>query len=284
MLSITTVLNRTAKFLADHGVQSSKYEAELLMAHALGMKRMDLYLNFDKPLQEAELQTLRPLLKRRANREPIAWILGEWGFHNYDFIVGPGVLCPRSDTETLVEAALKLIPEEPTDDKPWIIADIGCGSGCIGLTIALERPHVRVFSIDIADEAIACTRANVEKHNLQERVAVLKGRFFDPIPADRPIDLVISNPPYIPSNDIPELEPEVSIHEPRIALDGGANGLDVYNVLIPMAQQRARVAVAVEVGIHQAQAVVSIMTQASLHSTTVHKDLTGIERVVVGKI
>lgn len=284
MLSITTVLNRTAKFLADHGVQSSKYEAELLMAHALGMKRMDLYLNFDKPLQEAELQTLRPLLKRRANREPIAWILGEWGFHNYDFIVGPGVLCPRSDTETLVEAALELIPEEPTDDKPWIIADIGCGSGCIGLTIALERPHVRVFSIDIADEAIACTRANVEKHNLQERVAVLKGRFFDPIPADRPIDLVISNPPYIPSNDIPELEPEVSIHEPRIALDGGANGLDVYNVLIPMAQQRARVAVAVEVGIHQAQAVVSIMTQASLHSTTVHKDLTGIERVVVGKI
>ena len=92
------------------------------MAHALGMKRMDLYLNFDKPLQEAELQTLRPLLKRRANREPIAWILGEWGFHNYDFIVGPGVLCPRSDTETLVEAALELIPEEPTDDKPWIIA------------------------------------------------------------------------------------------------------------------------------------------------------------------
>ena len=159
MLSITTVLNRTAKFLADHGVQSSKYEAELLMAHALGMKRMDLYLNFDKPLHESELQTLRPLLKRRANREPMAWILGEWGFHKYDFVVGPGVLCPRPDTETLVEAALTLIPEEPTDDKPWIVADIGCGSGCIGLTIALERPHVRVFSVDIADEAIACNES-----------------------------------------------------------------------------------------------------------------------------
>ena len=237
MLSITTVLNRTAKFLADHGVQSSKYEAELLMAHALGMNRMDLYLNFDKPLHESELQTLRPLLKRRANREPMAWILGEWGFHKYDFVVGPGVLCPRPDTETLVEAVLTLIPEEPTDDKPWIVADIGCGSGCIGLTIALERPHVRVFSVDIADEAIACTKANVEKHGLQDRVAVLKGRFFDPIPTSRAIDIVVSNPPYIPSNDISELETEVSIHEPRIALDGGANGLDVYNVLIPMAQK-----------------------------------------------
>ena len=284
MLSITTVLNRTAKFLADHGVQSSKYEAELLMAHALGMKRMDLYLNFDKPLHEAELKTLRPMLKRRANREPMAWILGGWGFHNYDFIVTPGVLCPRPDTETLVNAALTLIPEEPIDDKPWIIADIGCGSGCIGLTIALERPHVRVFSVDISDAAIACTKANVEKHDLQDRVAVLKGRFFDPIPVNRPIDIVVSNPPYIPSNDIPDLEPEVSIHEPRIALDGGSNGLDVYNVLIPMAQQRANVAIAVEVGIHQAQSVEAIMTQASLHSTTTHKDLTGVERVVMGKV
>lgn len=284
MLNITTVLNRTAKFLSDHGVQSSKYEAELLMSHALQMNRMDLYLNFDKPLKESELQTLRPLLKRRANREPMAWILGEWGFHKYDFIVTPGVLCPRPDTETLVEAALQLIPEETTNDKPWIVADIGCGSGCIGLTIALERPHVKVFSVDIADEAIACTKANVEKHDLQDRVAVLKGRFFDPIPTDRSIDVVVSNPPYIPSNDILDLEPEVSIHEPRIALDGGANGLDVYNVLIPMAQKRARVGLAVEVGIHQAQSVEAIMMQANLHSTTIHKDLTGVERVVMGKI
>ena len=128
------------------------------------------------------------------------------------------------------------------------------------------------------------TKANVEKHGLQDRVAVLKGRFFDPIPTNRTIDIVVSNPPYIPSNDISELEPEVSIHEPRIALDGGANGLDVYNVLIPMAQKRANVAVAVEVGIHQAQSVEAIMTQSGLHSTVVHKDLTGIERVVVGKV
>jgi len=284
MLNITTVLHRTAKFLADHGVQSSKYEAELLMAHALNMNRMDLYLNFDKPLQESELQQLRPLLKRRANREPMAWILGEWGFHKYDFTVIPGVLCPRPDTETLVEAALSLIPEEPTGDKPWIVADIGCGSGCIGLTIALERPHVRVFSVDIADEAIACTKANVERHGLQDRVAVLKGRYLDPIPTNRSIDVVVSNPPYIPSADILDLEPEVSIHEPRIALDGGANGLDVYNVLIPMAQARASVGVAVEVGIHQAQSVEAIMTQSGLHSTSIHADLTGVERVVLGKI
>lgn len=284
MLSLTTVLNRSAKFLADHGVPSAKYEAELLMAHALNMSRMDLYLNFDKPLQEQELQRLRPLLKRRGNREPIAWILGEWGFYEDDFIVTPGVLCPRPDTEALVNAALELIPEEPEDGQPWTIADIGCGSGCVGLSIARKRPHVRVFSVDISAEAIACTKANVEKLGFKDRVAVLKGRFFDPIPKDRPIDLVVSNPPYIPSADIIDLEPEVSIHEPRIALDGGANGLDVYNVLIPMAVERARVGVAVEVGIHQAESVAEIMKRSEMHGVSIHKDLGGIDRVVRGKI
>ncbi len=284
MISLNTVLQRSAKFLADHGVASAKYEAELLLSHALNMSRMDLYLNFDKPLLEKELQQLRPLLKRRGNREPMAWILGEWGFYDDDFIVTPGVLCPRPDTETLVEAALELIPEEPVDDKPWIVADIGCGSGCIGLSIAKKRPHVRVFAIDISPDAIACTKANVEKLGLQDRVAVLKGRFFDSIPKDRAIDVVVSNPPYIPSADITDLEPEVSIHEPRIALDGGANGLDVYNVLIPMAAERARVGVAVEVGIHQANSVQAIMKQSDLHSITTHKDLGGIERVVRGKV
>ncbi len=284
MLSLTTVLNRSAKFLADHGVPSAKYEAELLMAHALNMSRMDLYLNFDKPLEEQELQRLRPLLKRRGNREPIAWILGEWGFYEDDFIVTPGVLCPRPDTEALVNAALELIPEEPEDGQPWTIADIGCGSGCVGLSIARKRPHVRVFSVDISPEAIACTKANVEKLGFKDRVAVLKGRFFDPIPKDRPIDLVVSNPPYIPSADIIDLEPEVSIHEPRIALDGGANGLDVYNVLIPMAVERARVGVAVEVGIHQAESVAEIMRRSEMHGVSIHKDLGGIDRVVRGKI
>ena len=131
---------------------------------------------------------------------------------------------------------------------------------------------------------LECTKENVHNLELTDRVAVLKGRFLDPIPINRPIDLIVSNPPYIPSQDLEECEPEVSIHEPRIALDGGADGYDVYNVLIPMAQKRANVAVAVEVGIHQAQSVEAIMTQSGLHSTTIHKDLTGIDRVVVGKV
>jgi len=284
MLSLKDVLQRSSKFLADHGVSSSKYEAELLMSHALSMSRMDLYLNFDKPLYESELKALRPLLKRRGNREPMAWILGEWGFYDDDFIVTPGVLCPRPDTEALVEAALELIPESPETDQPWVIADIGCGTGCIGLSIAKKRPHVRVFAVDISPEAIACTKANVEKLGLEDRVAVLQGRFFDPIPTDRHIDVVVSNPPYIPSADILDLEPEVSIHEPRIALDGGSTGLDVYSVLIPMAVQRARVGVAVEVGIHQSESVQAIMKQAEMHSITIYKDLGGIERVVRGKV
>ena len=133
MLSLNTVLNRSTQFLTDQGVPSPRYEAELLMAHSLGIGRLDLYLQFDKPLEEKELQQLRPLLKRRGNREPLAWIIGQCGFYEEDFFVQPGVLCPRPDTETLVNITLELIPE---NDEPFYVTDVGCGSGCIGLSIA----------------------------------------------------------------------------------------------------------------------------------------------------
>lgn len=282
MLPLRTILLRSTQFLTDHDVPSPRFEAEQILAHCLGMSRLDLYLQMDKPLEERELQMLRPILKRRGNREPLAWILGSKGFYDDDFIVRPGVLCPRPDTETLVEVALTQIPEN--SEEPFFIADIGSGSGCIGLSLAKKRPNVRLFAVDISPEAIECTKENVTNLGLTDRVAVLKGRFFDPIPINRPIDLVVSNPPYIPSQDLEECEPEVSIHEPRIALDGGADGYDVYNVLIPMAAERARKAVAMEVGIHQAEQVRNIMEQAGLHSITIHADLGGVDRVVMGLV
>ena len=282
MLPLRTILSRSTKFLTDHGVPSPRFEAEQLLAHCLGMSRLDIYLQLDKPLEESELQTLRPLLKRRGNREPLAWILGSKGFYDDEFSVHSGVLCPRPDTETLVEVALQQIPE--CSDEPYFIADIGCGSGCIGLSLAKARPNVRLFAVDVSPEAISCTKENVENLNLTDRVAVLKGKFFEPIPPHRIVDLVVSNPPYIPSLDLEECEPEVSIHEPRIALDGGADGYDVYNVLIPLAAERARKAVAVEVGIHQADTVRDIMAQSGLHNISIHADLGGIDRVVLGLV
>ena len=277
-LNLLTVLKRTEDFLRRNAIASPRLEAEMMLANVLKTERLQLYLDFDKPLLESELAPLRPMLKRRIQREPLPWILGEWGFYNEEFIVLPDVLCPRSDTEALINIVLEHIPKE----GDFFVADIGCGSGCIGLTLALERPNIKLFAVDIASAALECTKRNVAKFDLQDRVAVLKGPFLNPIPANRPIDIIVSNPPYIPSADIEDLEPEVSEYEPRIALDGGADGLDVYNVLIPKAAQRARVAVAVEVGIHQALKVSAIMQDSGLCNIQVVNDLGGVPRVVMG--
>jgi release factor glutamine methyltransferase len=159
---------------------------------------MQLLLQHDRPLTEAELGAVREGVRRRARREPTHLIIGERGFFTVDLKVVPGVLLPRSDTERLVEAALQWLPK----DAPAFVADIGCGSGAIGLTLAHERPQLRVYCVDLAAEALACTKDNVARLGLAERVAVLRGDLLTPIPAERPIDVVVSNPPYIPTADI----------------------------------------------------------------------------------
>src|SRR5690606_16742019 len=146
-----------------------------------------------------ELERLRPLVARRGRREPMAWILGHREFHTLDLEVGPGVLVPRPDTETLVDAALAWIPEGP---EPIHVADVGCGSGAVGLAVAAVRPAVRVYAIDLAPEPLEITRRNVRRLGLEKRVAVLQGDLLDPVPPDRPIEWVLSNPPYIASRDI----------------------------------------------------------------------------------
>lgn len=278
MITVVDVLKKTEAFLKGKGVASPRLDAELILGHHLGLDRVQLYLQFDRPLTESELSPMREHVKRRGNREPLAWVLGTKSFWKLDLQSHTDVLVPRPDTETLVEAALALIPEA----GECFVADIGSGTGAVGLSIAAERPDVRLFATDISDAALRCTKDNVVALGLTDRVAVLKGALLSPIPAERPIDIVVSNPPYIPSADIDALEPEVSDHEPRLALDGGADGLDIYRQLIPAAAQRARVAVLVEVGAGQAEAVAQMMTEAGLQSPTVHTDLAGHGRVVQG--
>lgn len=278
MPNLIDVLNRTADYFKAEELPSPRLEAERILAHFFKKTRIELYLAFEMPLQESEIVELRKMIARRANREPLAWITGEAGFYEHDFIVQKGVLCPRPDTETLVDSVLKIIPK----DEEYFIADIGCGSGCIGLSLALARPNTKLFAVDIAPEAIACTKANVQRFGLEKRVAVLSGPFLSPIPPNRQIDIIVSNPPYIPSEDIWDCEPEVSHYEPRIALDGGPDGLTAYAVLIPRAAERARIAVAVEVGINQAKPVANIMRDSGLKNVLTYKDLGGIDRVVIG--
>lgn len=277
MTPLVEVLTRTSDWFRQRGIPSPRMEAELLLAHLLGIDRVKVYLNFDRPMSDTELDTLRELVRRRGNREPLAWVMGVKEFYGRPFTVGPGVLVPRPDTETLVEVMLPHL-----DGDPVYVVDVGSGTGCIGLTLALERPGVRLYAVDLAEAALAATRQNVERHGLKDRVAVLRGDLLSAVPAQRPVDWVVSNPPYIPSADLASLQPEVRDHEPRLALDGGADGLDPYRRLIPEAARRARCGVALEVGAGQAPAVSALIAAENLQ-VSVHRDLGGVERVVLGQ-
>lgn len=279
MIALVDVLGRTTAFFKSRGIPSARLDAELLLGFVLGLDRVKVYTNFDRPLTDAELDRLRPLVARRGRREPLAWILGAKGFHAHEFVVTPGVLVPRPDTEALVEQALAWIEGDPV-----YVADVGCGSGCIGLTVALERPGVRLYALDLSPEALACTRANVEKHGLGDRVAVRAGDLLAGVPEGRPLDWVLSNPPYIPTAELPGLAPEVRDHEPRAALDGGTDGLAMYRRLVPEARRRARKGLLVEVGAGQAPAVEALFAEAGFVDRVVRKDLAGVDRVVAGRV
>lgn len=279
MLTLVDVLKRTELFLGERGIEAPRFEAELLLCHVLELQRLQLYLSHDRPLLEKELSALRSLVARRGQREPMAWILGSVGFHEIELEVRAGVLVPRPDTETLVEAALGWL----TNEDPTFVVDVGCGTGCVGLAIAAARPGVRLYAVDIDPVAIETARANVARLALTDRVAVLRGSLLEPVPEQRQIDWVVSNPPYIPSADIPTLMPEVSLFEPRPALDGGGDGLDVYRVLLPQAARRARQGVLVEVGIGQAAAVCELFRRAGLTGIETFDDLGGVTRVVAGR-
>ena len=278
MTTVVDVLKKTEAFFRARGIPSPRLDAELIVGHHLGLERVALYLQFDRPLSESELHPMRADVQRRADREPVAWILGTKGFWTLDLHSHKDVLVPRPDTETLVTAALDLVPE----DGPCFIADVGCGTGAVGLAILSERPQAKLFATDISDAALHCTKANVEALGINDRVAVLKGSLLEPVPESRPIDIVVSNPPYIPTAEIDGLSPEIAKHEPRLALDGGTDGLDVYRQLIPQAASRARTAVLVEHGDGQHDAIAELMRSAGLRDISEHKDLTGTVRVVAG--
>ena len=279
MTTVVDILKKTETFFRAKGIPSPRLDAELIVGHHLGLDRVALYLQFDRPVNEAELAPMRADVKRRADREPVAWILGTKGFWSLDLASHKDVLVPRPDSETLVEAALTVIPE----DERCFVADVGSGTGAIGLAIASERPEVRLFSIDVSEPALRCTQENVRRLEMSDRVAVLKGSLLDPIPADRQIDVVLSNPPYIPTADIAGLAPEISKHEPSLALDGGEDGLNIYRELIPAAVARASKAVLVEHGDGQHEAIASMMREAGLTQVTEHSDLTGTVRVMSGR-
>ena len=269
-----SVLSWTSGRFAERGIASARLDAEVLLAKVLGLSRVGLYTAFDRPLEEVELGQYRDLIKRRLAGEPVAYLVGEQEFWSLPLHVDPRVLIPRRDTETLVEVARAAGGTR--------IADVATGSGAVALALAKELPEAKIVATDVSADALAVARQNVARHGLADRVELRVGDLCEPL--DGAFDLIVSNPPYVATGQIATLSAEVR-REPRAALDGGPDGLDVLRRLVPAALPHlaAGGTLAVEHGYEQGASVRSIFSAAGYGDVATTKDLGANDRVTAGK-
>jgi release factor glutamine methyltransferase len=273
--AVLKTLQWTTGYFREKGIEGGRLDAELLLAHVLGLDRVGLYLQFDRPLNTTELTEFRGLVGRRARREPLQYILGKVEFWSLSLHVSPAVLIPRPDTELLVAEALKRAPEAAA------VLDVGTGSGAIAIALAHERPDLTVTALDLSSEALAVAEGNARQLGVAARMAFHQGDLgeFD----GGPFDLIVANPPYIPAADLADLMPEVRDFEPLQALDGGADGLACYRRLLPMVERVLTSGgwLLLEIGIDQAPFVQAMLRDSHLFADPfTARDLSGIERVV----
>lgn len=233
--TLVDILRLSTEHLARAGIASPRLDAELILAHVLGISRIDLYLQFDRPLLESELRPIRDLLRRRAGGCPVAYLIGTKEFHSLSFAVSQQVLIPRPESELLVERAASLIA-----DRDVRVLDLGCGSGCLGLTVARMSPISRIDLVDVSPEALEVATRNRAALGVGDRVEVFCGSWADPVRERGPYDLVLSNPPYVATAEWEQLDRDVRDFEPRTALDGGPDGLHSYRELLPSVSQVVR--------------------------------------------
>jgi len=227
--TVGALLDWTARFLADKGCESPRVDAEVLLAHALSCKRIDLYgLRHAEPATDEIRQRYRELIRKRVEGCPVAYLVGRKEFFSLEFEVSPGVLIPRPDTEYVVDECLRLARglTEPA------VLDVGTGSGCLAIAVARQHKKAQVTATDVSPEALAVAERNARKHGVGERVRFVRGDLFAPLGPGERFDFVLSNPPYIPHADIANLAPGVRDYEPRLALDGGADGFAVIDRLV----------------------------------------------------
>jgi release factor glutamine methyltransferase len=274
--TIREVLDWTAKDFAARGIESARLDAELLVAMALGMDRIGLYLDLNRPLVDQERNAIRALVARRRDREPVAYILGHRDFYGRRFEVTPEVLIPRPDTETLVEHALQCIPE----DAACRVLDVGTGSGAIAVTLAAERPLARLTATDISGTALKVASGNAGRLEVADRIRFVEVNLLG---GDERYDVIVSNPPYIAQSEMPTLQIEVRDHEPTTALEAGEDGLDVVRALLTAAEPVTATGaqMLIEIGAGQAASVVDLAaSHEAWQLVAVYPDLNRIERVV----
>jgi release factor glutamine methyltransferase len=277
--TIQALLQWTTRFFESKGIEGARLDAELLLAHAMGWKRIDLYAHYDHVPQGEALDRFRERVKARGQRVPTRYLIGETEFFSLPLAVGPGVLIPRPETELLVERALAFLPA----DQERRVADLGTGSGAIAIALAMHRPQTRVVATDISPQAIAIARANVERHGLADRVQLRQGDWFAAFEADERFDAILSNPPYVALADLEQAMPEVRDHEPRVALDGGPDGLAAFRAIVGAAAAWLKPGgwLAVEVGAGEADAVKAMGVDTGFYEAIqVAPDFQGIPRIV----
>ncbi len=283
---VLKILSWTTSYLQSYHIDSPRLTAEILLAFCLGINRIDLYLQHDRPLDSRELAVFRSLVKRRVRREPVAYITGRKGFWESEFAVFPGVLVPRPDTELLVEKTLALLRDDTDSGRPKRILEIGAGSGAVIISVARSFPRHRYFANDLSPEALKAVTLNQDAILGGRRIALWKGSWLDAVLKRAFFDVVVANPPYIRSGDIENLAPEITAHEPREALDGGVDGLDHIEKLIGTAADHVVPGgvLLLEMGVDQKTAIEAITAGvADWEEPCFEKDLTGRERVAAIK-
>ena len=283
MINVSELLAKSIPWLKAKGVENAKLDAETLLAKVLGCKRLELILQFERPVATAEQDAYRELMKRRGNGEPVAYLVGTRGFHELEFAVGPGVLVPRPETELLVELGAARAGRPRADGSHARILDVGTGSGCIAISLAHQLPDATVIAVDRSKEALAIARRNVDAL-APGRVELRESDGFGAVRADERFDVIVSNPPYIPSGDIAGLMRDVRDFEPRAALDGGGDGLACIR---PWAKEAfARLAPGgwcfFEIGAGQGDAARACFAEAGFVEISLTDDLARIPRVVGG--
>lgn len=278
--TVKKVLDWTIEYLKERGSETPRLDAEVLLAFSRKCQRIQLYTQFDQPLSEAERSLMRSLVKRRAAAEPVAYLVGHREFFSLDFIIEPGVFIPRPDTETLVATALDLL--KPLN-SPRVL-ELCTGSGCVPIAIARNHATVQITTVEKNPAPFSVAQRNIEKHSVTNRVKLLQGDLFEPVECDKAFDLIVSNPPYIPREEIETLEADVRDHEPRPALDGGEDGFDTIRILIDQSPQYLKQGgwLLFELSPEQSEQACEMMRDGGFASVRTEADLSGQARVVLG--
>jgi release factor glutamine methyltransferase len=278
-MTVLELLQTTTAYFGKKGVEQPRLSIEHLLADSLGKKRIELYLEFDRSLSALELEPLREKVRRRAEGEPLQHLLGHWDFYGRTFKTDKRALIPRPETELLVDTLLK----EVTKGEPSTrLVDVGTGSGVLAITLALERPELEVFALDLSEEALDLARENAERLGVLDRVAFRRSDLLEGI--EGPFHWVVANLPYIPTSDLNGLQREVK-YDPGLALDGGKDGLTIIKRLIESVPGKiaSNGMIALEIGQGQSQRVLGFLADHNYRDISIKKDYQGVERLLIAR-